>query len=1013
MINEGLKTYIIKTAERIAENKTFNLVITGIIEESCIGYYVVKLLNGSTSSTVNAKTSLLNVDANLKVKDCVYLLKVSTSGGKEVEYYIFGKVGEVNEEYANLSEWDLFEALDGAKEKIILDENGKKIISTPLILEGLNQNRTFIISAQFTTDKEKDENDYGLKIILNDKNDTPIQLSRQYFEGQPFNLKNSYQKRLITIKDINRILGSERIAKITVQKFGEGYTIDDITLEVGKLKDIDSKLSVKISVAEGSKNYFLQGINSDNDIISLLATVRYEAQILDTPQLKYFWFVEDENVESDKDEGYSDLVGAGWRCLNQKNSVLKINNEIADIVPIWNAGSSTFVLMNKSQLLKYENKIKCIVQYQGIYKESESFSVFNYNKNAFTATLTIEHNDSNIVNHSSLVEADDIITITCHTEIENNRGISSQEYQWFINNSTEPLEGANKKAIKIQSQAGRDKENESSNIDYYVDTTNTYIKCKTIIKDYSDNEIEAIDTETVSIISYVGIDDVNIDIIIETQNYYMLSESSNLTFTAKEGEDPSWEEVPSSESLEWTNTVPMNGKGYVYITSRTIWKNGDVEIKKEEWSKPKIYQKIDGGIVLWDENSPQIQQLNTFNELTQNGQKQGLEVAENGDVHLNATYIKSGTLLVGEDSNPIFKASILPEGEEDEPQVVMGGWRATANKLYTEGNLETVSLQVSPDSSSEISNITEIPVDIINKTSGFTSTKKIDTNSSIKYIGGINTNSNIRGDSLEDVNLTMPVIFYCGVVDDNNKNAAYPFYVLVDGSLYASKGQFGIDVKLGNQTIGEVLNEIGGVQSEITNLNSRIDQLEGDIPETKVAAVKFENVTITMENLGGLVQNINTTEYAASVQGSGEAGAFYLSYAFYTIPLTIIGFNVVSTNFFGDTTYALMSEGEAFIFYPVGDLSGENSSMAIDGDGLSFNFSVNETFVTKLQISYGEELGDEYNIIDPPGGSFRWGPYTMECHFDGENYTITIADSDGASVSRTISYPPYIKFSIT
>jgi hypothetical protein len=74
-----------------------------------------------------------------------------------------------------------------------------------------------------------------------------------------------------------------------------------------------------------------------------------------------------------------------------------------------------------------------------------------------------------------------------------------------------------------------------------------------------------------------------------------------------------------------------------------------------------------------------VNATNVFNALTSNGTKFGcFTTGTDNNLYINANYIKSGTLLVGEDSKPIFKAVAGTSGS-----VQIGGWTVDQTSIRT------------------------------------------------------------------------------------------------------------------------------------------------------------------------------------------------------------------------------------------------------------------------------------------------------------------------------------------
>jgi hypothetical protein len=93
-------------------------------------------------------------------------------------------------------------------------------------------------------------------------------------------------------------------------------------------------------------------------------------------------------------------------------------------------------------------------------------------------------------------------------------------------------------------------------------------------------------------------------------------------------------------------------KGQKVITYNT----NNTSTTRYEWGEVELY---DAG--LFDENAVEIPTSKSYVEflkLTDFGIKDGLEYGENGNLYINASFIKSGALLIGDEDSVIFYADI-------------------------------------------------------------------------------------------------------------------------------------------------------------------------------------------------------------------------------------------------------------------------------------------------------------------------------------------------------------------
>lgn len=404
---DALREYIEKISTKIVNGQGSRNVVSGTIKSAKTDGYEIQLTNGETESMVHA-TALY--DADYKLNDYVYLISAEVQKGSiyTTNYFIFGLVSAVQQNFANLTEWERFQANEtvkydsatttqipalGAEEESILtlvkgDENEKGIISA------LNLQGAIAIYANFNTGRLLTAKDYGLKLrfYANDILRSEHKLNVDYFIGQPFNLTDQPQKRLI-------ILGEEAaaITKIDIIPYSEyetvskDFTVSKIQLQVGTVFNTIDNLKVTIKNTNG-KNYFFKEENED-EIIEITATAKYNSQSLFGEGIKYYWFIEDKDVVVGSD-GYNSIAGEGWYCLNesQQRKYTNENGEVVtdEIIKIYSASDNILKLdaQNfKSHLKQYKNKIKCILGYQLSNAESNEIEVYNFSKESYDVSI--------------------------------------------------------------------------------------------------------------------------------------------------------------------------------------------------------------------------------------------------------------------------------------------------------------------------------------------------------------------------------------------------------------------------------------------------------------------------------------------------------------------------------------------------------------------------------------------------------------------------------------------------
>lgn len=420
-----LKDYIIAVARKeFTISDTFNNVTIGKIIESLNGNYTVELEN-SNSRQITATSA--NPIENFEKEDRVYLLEASVNGSQTFKnYYVFGKVSDVNEEFGK-SDWSKFvgagklESLQlnsfSSESLVEISEDGNDDKEKSFITS-LNQNNYLAIYGTFSC-KSKDIKDYGLEIILTYGSGENARTKKHlfntdYFIGQPFNLaedNNIIQKRLIKLHE-SAVNNTSSIIKIEIKNFyttEDGVEIDDIdkllslkalALESGTLYEIPTLLSVKIETEEESKAYLLKEVANDN--IFLKAKVTQNGRSVYTNLFNYIWYMNDPAITDEKNEGYwKPLIEPSettWIDLEGNQLTVEGSGDKRDLLCLYRGTApedkpNQYIKINfDDDNSAFNRKIKCEVAYQGEVVESPVFDIYDYKYETYSAEIVSSAN---------------------------------------------------------------------------------------------------------------------------------------------------------------------------------------------------------------------------------------------------------------------------------------------------------------------------------------------------------------------------------------------------------------------------------------------------------------------------------------------------------------------------------------------------------------------------------------------------------------------------------------------
>ena len=412
-----LHSYVQKIAGQIVDLNGGNPVVTGVVTQALGTYYVVKLIEGDSESSVKAIT--VNNNLNLSLNDSVYLIKANST--LDSAYYIIGKMESIQEAFLNLTLAERFQAVDEGM-TIALNTD----IKDSTIIDDIKEKGAFQISGTFTCQKNTD--DYGVKVTLYNGSAEikSYELNTHYFIGQPFNMIDMVQSRTIQLDETTLNSGFN---KIKVTKFGDGFSCSNVKLSAGFLLNIDGVIKVAVA-AVNDKDYFSKVGTEFENTVQLKATVTYEGQEFAANGLQYYWLIKDDNITSASKE-YLDFVGDGWKCLNSYTEVVAVG--IKAKLQLWDNKNSIVTFSDLKDFPNFINTMKCVIKYQQVIAESEEFEIYNYNKESFYVEL-----ESNFT-PAQIIAKEDRIQLTCKIKDKNEQSdidvydtnIFQIEYNWF------------------------------------------------------------------------------------------------------------------------------------------------------------------------------------------------------------------------------------------------------------------------------------------------------------------------------------------------------------------------------------------------------------------------------------------------------------------------------------------------------------------------------------------------------------------------------------------------------
>ena len=685
-----LHAYVQQVANQIVDLSGGNSVVTGVVTQALGTYYTVKLTEGDSGSSVKAVT--VNNNLNLSVNESVYLIKAN--GTLDSAYYILGRVESIQEAFLNLTLAERFQN----ETEIDATYRLNSLIQDEAVLETLRAKGAFQIGGTFTCSKANTE-DYGVRVHLYRGNTLikTYELNTHYFIGQPFKMMSMPQSRTVQLDETTLKSGFDAIK---IETFGQDFTYNEVKLSVGFLLNVDGLISVDVTVIN-DKDYFSKHNSELANNVHLKAEVTYEGQDFSANSLQYYWMIKDDTITSTHEQ-YLEFVGEGWRCLNSYSNVSALNFDKP--LQLWNCRTNEIILNDSEQCPQFINTLKCVIKYQQLVTESEEFTIYNYNKESFSAKVEAS------VNPALLILKTDSLTLSCLVE-NANKEIDIKDYaykyQWY--DSKGLIEGATQSSLNIITGEGFNEDTNSYGmLAEDIELTETFY-C--MVRTYQSNEDAALDNvlsvETSNFFQVISKVAISAELKSPTYYKYYISNSPYCTFekapTSEDNldwngdwviRDPDnltavwainnllagWDyenETPiaghqDSAAYNYINNLSLENGQYIYLTKKMLWHEEKLGrytfLREENWSSPLITKgKTEKGI---DIVNAALEKLNTFNQLTEGGLRKGLLYnEENGNLYINADFINTGALTVADDEGKkIFYADV------DQQKVEAGGF---------------------------------------------------------------------------------------------------------------------------------------------------------------------------------------------------------------------------------------------------------------------------------------------------------------------------------------------------
>lgn len=374
--------------ENRVESAAYTRMLTAIvqdIENSENNTYKVSYDNGKTV-TIAVSIAPNGSEIQYQKGDSVQLLQYNGIGNTNTTLYILGKSADFTEQ--NLADLeDYFTSITSFPIDTFTNNITFELNDGKSVIENIKKYGSFILKAKFTVDSSKEVYNYGIKITLNFTNDIkPIEYIFDTYQmiGQPWlynGIEQSYQQKIdeFYLPYLN---------SITLTKFvDEGHSITINNLEIcSAILNISNDYTAMFKGSEKSIDFITD--NQDNKANTTLQTVFYKnGQTFASSNCKYYWFIRDDSIEIGN-KYYHKYGGVGWKCLNKSETIEYLNEESQKI---FNNDIGDTLTIDKNNAPQYHNYYKCVVEYGLRIAATQEKEVLNLDKTNINFTLTTEN----------------------------------------------------------------------------------------------------------------------------------------------------------------------------------------------------------------------------------------------------------------------------------------------------------------------------------------------------------------------------------------------------------------------------------------------------------------------------------------------------------------------------------------------------------------------------------------------------------------------------------------------
>ena len=330
-----------------------------------------------------------------------------------------------------------------------------------------------MIGAKFTTSIPEEQKigsgDYGIRItcrywdsryksaaLAAEAGAAPViksyTLNVKNMTGQPYNYTSGNEQHAIFPIDSEHLLSIDSISAFCQDFPNENHEAkSDIIVSNFKIEFYDELseseiqgISLRITTPHGGFFYqrssdILPTDDDGNPGIKVDAVLRIKGKRVNPDQkVSYYWFVRDDRIQTDSDEGYHRYGGPGWRCINSQYQTATSGKKASYIADNY----SIYIPYNECPA--YQNYTKCTA----VFEQDSNMTVIDTEKVIYN-TLVVDNNNIYIESMMGTVFNFNTGLTELKCRFKNEYGINYNNYDFIW---TRSIDGQDREAFEGNNQ---------------------------------------------------------------------------------------------------------------------------------------------------------------------------------------------------------------------------------------------------------------------------------------------------------------------------------------------------------------------------------------------------------------------------------------------------------------------------------------------------------------------------------------------------------------------------------